>query len=226
MAHIYIPFYSRTGAIEVMAQAVADGVRLQGCDATLAFVGNLLENAGPMSEDRHWRMVNERLTADYPRATPEDLAAADGAIFGSPALFGNMAAELKAFIDRAAGVWKSGQLINKPAGTFTSSTSLHGGQEVTNYTMWPPLVHLGFFVVGVPYSALELFSTLSGGTPYGASHVMGAGHVRPPDSIELKVCRVLGERVAALALATMPLHGCRFTSCVVEEPVPATPPVI
>lgn len=226
MAHIYIPFYSRTGAIEVMAQAVAEGIRAQGSEATLAFAGNLLENADRIGSDRHWQMVNERLTTEYPLATPDDLAAADGAIFGSPALFGNMAAELKAFIDRTASVWKSGQLINKPAGTFTSSTSLHGGQEVTNFTMWPPLVHLGFFVVGVPYSAMELFSTLSGGTPYGASHVMGVGNIRPPDSIELKVCRILGERIAALADATKSLHGCCFSSCLTEEAATPVSPVV
>lgn len=226
MAHIYIPFYSRTGAIEVMAQAVAEGVQSQGSEATLAFVGNLLENAERIGGDRHWHMVNERLTTEYPLATPEGLAAADGAVFGSPALFGNMSAEMKAFIDRTGGVWKSGALINKPAGTFVSSTSLHGGQEVTNYTMWAPLVHLGFIVVGVPYSAMELFSTLSGGTPYGASHVMGAGNVRPPDSVELKVCRILGERIAALAQATKSLHGCRFSSCFTEESAPPVSPVV
>ncbi|MGE5531600.1 MAG: hypothetical protein ACM3VW_05745 [Bacteroidota bacterium] len=87
-------------------------------------------------------------------------------------------------------------------------------------------MHLGFFVVGVPYSAMELFSTLSGGTPYGASHVMGAGNIRPPDSIELKVCRILGERIAALAEATRHLHGCRYSSCLAEEPAPAVTPVV
>jgi NAD(P)H dehydrogenase (quinone) len=220
MATIYIPFYTRTGALEVMAQAVAEGVRDQGSEAILAFTGNLAENTERIRGDRHWQMVSERLVEDYPLATPDDLAASDGAVFGSPGLFGNMAAEMKAFIDRMGPVWQSGALINKPAGTFTSSSSMHGGQEVTNYTMWAPLVHLGFVVVGVPYSAMELFSTLSGGTPYGASHVMGAGNVRPPDSIELKVCRVLGERVAALAQATLHLHGCRFSSCLQEQDAP------
>jgi NAD(P)H dehydrogenase (quinone) len=203
-----------------MAQAVAEGVRDQGSEAILAFVGNLAENAERIRADRHWQMVSERLMEEYPLATPDDLAAADGAVFGSPGLFGNMAAEMKAFIDRTGPVWQSGVLINKPAGTFTSSTSMHGGQEVTNYTMWAPLVHLGYVVVGVPYSAMELFSTLSGGTPYGASHVVGAGNVRPPDSIELKVCRILGERVAGLAQATLHLHGCRFSNCLQEQKAP------
>jgi NAD(P)H dehydrogenase (quinone) len=209
-----------------MAQAVADGVREQGSDAVLAFTGNLQENVQRVAADRHWQMVNERLLEEYPRAAPEALAQADGAVFGSPGLFGNMAAEMKAFIDSLGAIWQSGQLINKPAGTFTSSSSMHGGQEVTNYTMWAPLVHLGFVVVGVPYSASELFSTLSGGTPYGASHVMGAGMVRPPDSIELKVCRILGERVAALAQATLALHGCRYSSCLRERETPTVSPVI
>lgn len=216
MASIYIPFYSRSGAIEVMAQAVADGVRARGSEAILAFTGNLEENRALIAADHHWQLVDKRLNRDYPRATPEDLAATDGAVFGSPSLFGNMAAEMKAFIDRCAAVWRSGALINKPAGTFTASSTLHGGQEVTNYTMWVPLVHLGFFVVGVPYSTLELSTTIAGGTPYGASHTVGVAHVRLPDPAELKICRIVGERIAALAEATQGLHGCRFSSCLVD----------
>lgn len=205
---IYIPFYSRSGELEMMAQAVAEGVESQDAQAVLAFTGNLLENAEEIAADRRWKMVDDRLRKHYPKADVEELADADGAVFGSPALFGTMAAEMKAFVDRAYKVWRQGRMQNKPAGTFTSSQTLHGGQELGNYTMWVTLAHLGYLIIGVPYSAVDLQLTQSGGTPYGPSHVSALKTPRIPDKLELRICRILGARVAALARLTRPMHEC------------------
>jgi NAD(P)H dehydrogenase (quinone) len=199
MATIYIPFYSRYGNVETMAKAVAEGVREAGAEPQLAFTGDVMTPAEVMQSDERWLATHQRLTAEYPLVSSETLAQADGAIFGSPTRFGNMAAQLKNFIDSLAGVWFSGATIGKPAGAFTSTASLHGGQETTAYTMYAPLIHLGFIIVGVPYSTTELLTTTTGGTPYGPSHVAAPMGDRPPDDTELHICRVLGRRVAEIA---------------------------
>ena len=199
MATIYIPFYSRYGNIETMAKAVAEGVREAGAEPQLRFTGDVMTPAEVMERDEHWLATHRRLTEEYPLVSTEELGKADGAIFGSPTRFGNMAAQMKNYIDSMAGLWLSGALIGKPAGTFTSTASLHGGQETTNYTMWAPLIHLGFIIVGVPYSTVELLTTTTGGTPYGPSHTAGQMAEIPPDETELHICRVLGKRVAEIA---------------------------
>jgi NAD(P)H dehydrogenase (quinone) len=130
----------------------------------------------------------------------DDLAECAGLILGSPTRFGNMAAPLKYFLDSTGGEWISAVLSGKPAGVFTSSSSLHGGQESTLLTMAVPLLHHGMLIVGVPYSVEELSTTTAGGTPYGASHVTWN---RKPDSLtgeEKQVARALGRRVAETAL--------------------------
>jgi len=200
MATIYIPFYSRYGNVETMAKAVAEGVREGGGEPWLAFTGDVMTPAEVMERDERWLATHKRLMEEYPRVSTDELGKSDGAIFGSPTRFGNMAAQLKNFIDSMAGIWLTGALIGKPAGTFTSTASLHGGQETTNYTMWPPLIHLGFIIVGVPYSTVELFTTTTGGTPYGPSHVAGQRGEIAPDETELIICRVLGKRVAEIAV--------------------------
>jgi NAD(P)H dehydrogenase (quinone) len=199
MATIYIPFYSRYGNVETLAKAVAEGVREAGAEPQLAYTGDVVTPPEIRAKDEHWLAAHERLMGEYPLVCSEALANADGAIFGSPTRFGNMAAQLKGFIDSLAGVWLSGATIGKPAGTFTSTASLHGGQETTNYTMWAPLVHLGYIIVGVPYSTVELLTTTTGGTPYGPSHVAGPMADIAPDATELQICRVLGKRVAEIA---------------------------
>jgi NAD(P)H dehydrogenase (quinone) len=199
MATIYIPFYSRYGNVETMAKAVAEGVRAAGAEPKLAFTGDVMTPAEVMQKDERWLATHERLLKEYPLVSKPELGAADGAIFGSPTRFGNMTAQLKNLIDSMADLWLSGALIGKPAGTFTSTASLHGGQETTNYTMWAPLIHLGFIIVGVPYSTPELLTTTTGGTPYGPSHLAGQMGDIPPDETELTVCRVLGKRVAGIA---------------------------
>jgi NAD(P)H dehydrogenase (quinone) len=199
MARIYIPFYSRYGNVESMARAVAEGVVAAGSEATLAFTGDVMTPAAVMDGDARWKATHERLMAEYPLVSADGLAAADGAIFGAPTRFGGVAAQMKNYVDSLAGVWLSGATVGKPAGVFVSTATLHGGQETTALTFYAPLVHLGFVVVGVPYSVMELMTTTTGGTPYGPSHVAGGTGEVPLDETEATVCRALGERVARIA---------------------------
>ena len=132
-------------------------------------------------------------------ATLEDLRDCSGLILGSPTRFGNMAAPLRYFLDQTITLWLSGALIGKPAAVFTSTASLHGGQETTLLSMMLPLFHHGMLLVGLPYSEASLLTTRSGGTPYGASHVAGANSDRPLTDDEKSLCTALGRRVAAVA---------------------------
>lgn len=207
MATIYVPFYSRYGNVEAMAQAVAEGVKEQGSVAKLAYTGDVMTPREVIEQDERWLQNHERMTQEYPLADVDELGTADGAVFGSPTRFGNMCAQMKNFIDMTGGLWMSGALINKPAGCFTSTWSLHGSQEVTTYTMWPPLVVLGMIIVGVPYSVQELLTTTTGGTPYGPSHVAGPTADIPLDDTERLFCRALGSRVAELADALAAARG-------------------
>ena len=127
--------------------------------------------------------------------TDEDLTNCAGLLLGSPTRFGNMAAPLKYFLDGTAGLWMNGALINKPAGAFTSTSSLHGGQESTLLTMMVPLLHQGMVFAGVPYSEAALSATKSGGTPYGATHVEGDNL----SAEEIQICQAQGKRIAVLA---------------------------
>jgi len=199
MARIYIPFYSRYGNVEQMALAVAEGVSEAGGEPQLAFTGDVMTPPAVIAADERWQQTHERLTSSYPVVSADDLAAADGACFGSPTRYGNMAAQMKNFFDSLAGVWLAGTTIDKPGGFFTSTATLHGGQETTCLTGYCCLIHLGFVVVGVPYSTQELFTTTTGGSPYGPGHVAGGMADVPVDETEKTVCRVLGRRVARLA---------------------------
>ena len=134
-----------------------------------------------------------------PYATLEELGACDGLLLGSPTRFGNMAAPLKHFLDGSSALWLSGALAGKPAGVFTSTASLHGGQESTCLSMMLPLLHHGMLIAGLPYSEPQLTTTRSGGTPYGASHWAGS-EGRDADADELALAHALGARVADLAL--------------------------
>jgi len=196
---IYIPFYSRYGNVEQMAKAVGDGVVEAGGEAILAYVHDPCTPPEVIAADERWVITYERLTRDYPQATPEELAACDGACFGTPTRFGNAAAPMRNFFDMMAPLWMSGALINKPGAVFVSTATLHGGQEATTIATWLPLVHLGMVIVGVPYSEQILLTTRTGGTPYGPSHVAGQTGERPLDEDEAGVCRALGRRVALLA---------------------------
>jgi NAD(P)H dehydrogenase (quinone) len=129
-----------------------------------------------------------------------DLRECAGLILGSPTRFGNMAAPLKYFLDGTAELWLSGALSGKPAGVFTSTSSLHGGQEATLLSMMLPLLHHGMLLVGLPYTETGLMETSAGGTPYGPSHLAGADSDRAVTETERRLCQALGSRVAAFAL--------------------------
>lgn len=193
MKEILILYYSRHGAVREMAQYVARGVeQVEGAGArvrTVPPVSPVSEATAPAVPD-----------AGAPYAELRDLEECAGLALGSPTRFGNMAAPLKYFLDSTASLWLKGTLAGKPAAVFTSTGSLHGGQETTLTSMMLPLMHHGMVVVGLPYTAPELYATESGGTPYGASHLAGIANDRPVTDHEKKLCIALGRRLAEVAL--------------------------
>jgi NAD(P)H dehydrogenase (quinone) len=190
--YILVLYYSRNGATASMAQQVARGVE------QVAGMAAVLRTVPPVSAD--CEKSADEIPADGPLYCElEDLRACAGLVLGSPTRFGNMAAPLKYFLDQSSSLWLSGALIDKPAGVFTSTSSLHGGQETTLLSMLLPLLHHGMVVAGLPYSEAGLMRTASGGTPYGASHWAGPDNSRALDDGEAALCRALGARVARLA---------------------------
>ena len=192
MSRILILYYSRSGNVRAMAKHIARGVeRIKGAEAVLRTVppvAPVTETAAPaVPEDG----------AVY--ASEDDLKHCNGLILGSPTRFGNMAAPLKHFLDNTGSLWMSGALIDKPAAVFTSTSSLHGGQESTLLSMALPLLHHGMVFAGIPYNQPGLVLTRGGGTPYGASHHAGDDSKRALDEHEIALCEALGERVARLA---------------------------
>jgi len=186
--YILVLYYSREGATAAMAKQVARGVEcVSGIEARLRTVPAL----SPQGDDEDAMAL---------LATQEDLRGCASLVLGSPTRFGNMAAPLKQFLDDSSALWLQGALIDRPAGVFTSTSSLHGGQESTLLTMMLPLMHHGMVMVGVPYAVPELRSTEAGGTPYGASHWSTESGDRGLDDNEAAICRALGRRVAEWAL--------------------------
>ena len=193
MTHILVLYYSRHGAVKQLAYQIARGVdSVAHCEA-------MLRTVPPVST------VCEATESDIPDAgdpyvTQEDLKQCDGLVLGSPTRFGNMAAPLKYFLDQTAPIWLAGDLVDKPAGVFTSTSSMHGGQESTLLSMMVPLLHHGMLIVGIPFANSPLSHTSTGGTPYGASHVAGADNRMPFSEDEQKSAQILGERIAHSAL--------------------------
>lgn len=196
MNYVLILYYSRYGAVKSMAQNIARGVEsVNGLEARLRTVPSV----GPVVK------TVETIEPSVPEegavyVTKTDLKEAQGIILGSPTRFGNMAAPLKYFLDTTSDLWISGSLINKPAAFFTSSSSMHGGQESTLLSMILPFIHHGAYIVGIPYSEPALTLTQTGGTPYGASHVAGKDSNLPLSEDEKALCFALGKRVADLVL--------------------------
>jgi NAD(P)H dehydrogenase (quinone) len=194
MPYILVLYYSRTGAVADMAQHIARGVsKVAGVEARIRTVP-------PVST------VCEATAAAVPAegavyCTEADFANCSGLALGSPTRFGNMAAPMKYFLDGTGAQWLSGKMINKPAGAFTSTASLHGGQEATLLSMMLPLLHHGMVFCGLPYSESALHETTSGGTPYGPSHHAGPGSDKPLSEHEKLLCQALGQRLATFALA-------------------------
>jgi len=190
---ILVLYYSLHGHTASMARQIARGIDdVEGASTRLRTVP-------PVGDGVQHR--NPAVPADGPPwARKEDLVQCGGLIMGSPTRFGNMAAALKYFIDGTAAEWYSGKLSGKPAAVFTSTASLHGGQESTLISMMLPLLHHGMLLVGLPYTEPALITTSGGGTPYGASHYSGWGSDRELDEHETTLCRALGRRVAQIAL--------------------------
>jgi len=192
--YVLILYYSRSGATADMARQLAAGVEsIPGIEARLRTVPAV----SPTCEAVDPEIPEEG--AVY--ADLDDLRHCSALALGSPTRFGNMAAPLKYFLDTTSSLWMNGALIDKPASSFTSTSSLHGGQESTLLTMLVPLLHHGMVYAGIPYSETELLNTQHGGTPYGASHVAGARSDRPVDEHERALCKAQGKRLAKLALA-------------------------
>lgn len=189
--YILVLYYSRHGATAEMARQIARGVERGGLEARLRTVPAVSPECSAVTPE-----IPEE-GALY--ASLEDLQHCAGLALGSPTRFGNMASALKHFIDGSSSLWLSGALVGKPAGVFTSTASLHGGQESTLLSMLLPLLHHGMLVCGLPYSENALLETRGGGTPYGASHHAGADGKRPLDEHELALCRALGQRLAETA---------------------------
>ena len=194
MTEILVLYYSRNGSTATMARQVCRGVEsVRGVQARLRSVPPVAAvttvAAPPVPEE------------GAPYVESRDLRECAGLILGSPTRFGNMAAPLKYFIDSTSDLWLSGALAGKPAAVFTSTGTLHGGQESTLLSMMLPLLHHGMLLLGLPYTEQELSTTTAGGTPYGASHVSGVGaKPRQPLKEELNLCLALGKRVAEVAL--------------------------
>jgi NAD(P)H dehydrogenase (quinone) len=193
MTEILIVYYSRHGATAELARHAARGVEtVAGCSASLRTVP-------PVSAESE-RAVKAVPDSGAPYATLDDLKRCDGLLLGSPTRFGNMAAPLKYFLDGTSSLWLDGSLSGKPAGVFSSSTTLHGGQESTLITMSIPLLHHGMMILGVPFTERAINQTRTGGTPYGATHVAGmASQPATLSADEIEIARALGKRVADVA---------------------------
>ena len=191
MADVLVLYYSLHGNVARMARFVARGIeQVEGMQARVRTVPKV-SSVCEASEDN---VPGE----GPPYATLHDLDECAGVALGSPTRFGNMAAPLKYFLDGTASEWLSGTLAGKPAAVFTSTSTLHGGQESTLLSMMLPLLHHGMLIVGIPYTQPELTSTRSGGTPYGASHLAGPHSDIPVDDEEQRLCVTLGRRLATV----------------------------
>ena len=190
--YILVLYYTRYGATGKMARLIARGVeQAEGMEArvrTVPAVSPATEQTEP-----------ETPTEGAVYCTESDLRECAGLIVGSPTRFGNMAAALKYFIDGTGSIWGSGDLVDKPVATFTSTSSMHGGQETTLLTMALPLLHHGMIYCGIPYTEKTLHTTTTGGTPYGASHLATAGGPNEISEDEAVLCKALGRRVAEIA---------------------------
>ena len=191
--YILVLYYSRYGATLEMAKQIARGIEQAGnIEARLRTVPAV----SPVTEATEPSVPSEG--AIY--CSESDLKNCAGLILGSPTRFGNMAAPLKYFLDGTSNAWVNGDLIDKPAAVFTSTSTLHGGQESTLLSMMLPLIHHGMLITGIPYSEAALSSTKTGGSPYGASHLATGNNPQELSSDEITLCQALGKRVAKIAL--------------------------
>ena len=192
MTQILILYYSQGGSVAEMAQYFSRGVEsVENCEGSLRTVPPI-------------RTTTQTIESDIPESGPpyvtcNDLVNCDGLALGGPTRFGNMAAPIKHFIDSTSDVWISGGLVGKPATVFSSTGSLHGGQETTLLSMMLPLIHHGMLLIGLPYTEPGLFEKEGGGTPYGATHVAGEKNDLPVTKNEKELCFAAGKRLATIA---------------------------
>lgn len=191
---VLVVYYSRHGATAEMARQISRGI--EGVAGAAARV----RTVPPVSATCE-AMTDSIPAEGPPYAQLTDLTECAGLLLGSPTRYGNMAAPLKYFLDGTSALWLSGALAGKPAAVFTSTGSLHGGQEATLLSMMIPLLHHGLYLIGLPYTEPDLMATRTGGTPYGASHVAGGEGNAPVSDEEARLCRALGRRVAEAAVA-------------------------
>lgn len=193
MSDVLVLYYTQGGSVRRMAELIAEGIeRVPGASARLRTVPKVAATttiAEPSIPD-----------AGAPYCELRDLEECAGLALGSPTRFGNMAAPMKYFLDGTASLWMSGALAGKPACVFTSTASLHGGQETTLLSMMLPLLHHGMLIMGLPYTNAELLATRTGGTPYGASHFAGAADDQPVSDAERALCIAQGKRLAEVAM--------------------------
>jgi NAD(P)H dehydrogenase (quinone) len=194
LAKVLVLYYSSYGHIERMAQAEAQGARSAGAEVQMKRVPELVPHKVALA-------ANYKVEQVAPVAQIEDLVDYDGIIFGTPTRFGNMAAQMKNFIDQAGGLWAKDRLVGKVGSVFTATASQHGGQEATILSFHIVLLHLGFIVVGLPYSFKGQLGIkeLHGATPYGATTIVGADGARMPSGLELEAAHYQGRHVAAIA---------------------------
>ena len=193
MPEILILYYSRHGATEKMANLIARGAEeIAGITTKVRTVPNVSTVCEAVEND-----IPEQ---GAPYVTLDDLKNCAALAMGSPTRFGNMAAPLKYFLDSTSSLWLSGALAGKPAAVFTSTSSMHGGQETTLTSMILPLLHHGMLITGIPYTESELHTTTSGGTPYGASHFAGQDNKNAFSNEEKNLCRALGKRLGEVCL--------------------------
>ena len=195
MAKVLVLYYSMYGHIEIMADAIAEGARqVEGAEAVVKRVPEIIP------EDRA-RAMGVKLDQKAPIASVEELPNYDAIIFGTPTRFGNMAAQMRNFLDQTGKLWVNGSLIGKVASVFTSTGTQHGGQETTITSFHSTLLHQGMVIVGVPYSCngLTVMTEITGGSPYGASTLAGSDGKRMPSENELEIARFQGRHVAGIA---------------------------
>ncbi|MBN2195962.1 MAG: NAD(P)H:quinone oxidoreductase [Polyangiaceae bacterium] len=194
MAKIAVLYYSATGSNHVIARAVGEGAAAAGAEVRVRLVAETLPPE-VVAKNAEWQAFVER-TKDFPKASLEDLEWADGVVFGTPTRFGNVAAQLKGFLDSAGGLWLHGKLANKVYSGFTSAQNVNGGNEATLLALYQTIHHFGGIIVSTGYTDPAVFA--SGGNPYGVSHATGPNGAGPTEVV-LSTARHLGRRVAELA---------------------------
>ena len=196
VVNVLIAFYSRNGSTEALARAVAEGARAEGAEVRMRRARDIVAEE-IIQRVPGWAENRDRMYGEYEAPTDTDAVWADAIIFGTPTRFGNVTAELKAYIDSLGGLWANGKLIGKAGSAFTSTSTTHGGNESTIISLYMPMAHLGLILVPLGYADPAMFKS---GTPYGASSVSGQNSA-PPTEDDLEVARFQGRRVAQVARA-------------------------